>query len=107
VFVLVGAYSVNNSVFDLGLTVAFGVLGYLMRRLDFEPAPLVLALILGPQLEAALRRSLIHSRGDLTVFFQRPISAALLALVLALLATPLLRRVLGRRLGETARPAIG
>jgi putative tricarboxylic transport membrane protein len=107
VFVLVGAYSVNNSVFDLGLTVAFGVLGYLMRRLDFESAPLVLALILGPQLEAALRRSLIHSRGDLTVFFQRPISAALLALVLALLATPLLRRVLGRRLGETARPAIG
>ena len=107
VFVLVGAYSVNNSVFDLGLTVAFGVLGYLMRRLDFEPAPLVLAMILGPQLEAALRRSLIHSRGDLTVFFQRPISAVLLALALALLASTALRHVLGRRFGEMARPAPG
>jgi putative tricarboxylic transport membrane protein len=97
VFVLVGAYSVNNSVFDLGLTVAFGLLGYLMRRFDFEPAPLVLALILGPQLEAALRRSLIFSRGDLLVFFQRPISAVLLALALALLCAPVLRRLLDRR----------
>ena len=107
VFVLVGAYSVNNSVFDLGLTVAFGVLGYLMRRLDFEPAPLVLAMILGPQLEASLRRSLIHSRGDLTVFFQRPISAALLALALALLLSAALRRAVGRRLGAMTRPAPG
>jgi putative tricarboxylic transport membrane protein len=103
----VGAYSVNNSVFDLGLTVTFGVLGYLMRRLDFEPAPLVLAMILGPQLEAALRRSLIHSRGDLTVFFQRPISAGLLALALALLLSAGLRRAFGRRLGEMARSAPG
>ncbi|HEU5323519.1 MAG TPA: tripartite tricarboxylate transporter permease, partial [Methylomirabilota bacterium] len=52
VFVLVGAYSVNNSVFDVGLTVVFGVVGYAMRKLDFEPGPLVLAMILGPQLEA-------------------------------------------------------
>jgi putative tricarboxylic transport membrane protein len=104
VFVLVGAYSVNNSVFDLGLTVAFGLFGYAIRRLDFEPAPLVLAMILGPQLEAALRRSLIFSRGDLLVFFQRPISATLLALAVALLASPGLRRVLGRRLRTTVTP---
>jgi putative tricarboxylic transport membrane protein len=96
VFVLVGAYSVNNSVFDLGLTVAFGLLGYLMRRFDFEPAPLVLALILGPQLEAALRRSLIFSRGDLLVFVQRPISAALLGVAVSLLFAPALRRILAR-----------
>jgi putative tricarboxylic transport membrane protein len=96
VFVLVGAYSVNNSVFDLGLTLAFGLLGYLMRRLDFEPAPLVLALILGPQLEAALRRSLIFSRGDLLVFVQRPISAVLLGVAVALLAAPALRRLVAR-----------
>ena len=57
VFVLVGAYSVNNSVFDVGTTIAFGAVGYALRKLDFEPAPLVLAMILGPQLEAALRRS--------------------------------------------------
>jgi putative tricarboxylic transport membrane protein len=97
VFVLVGAYSVNNSAFDLGLTVAFGLLGYLMRRFDFEPAPLVLALILGPQLEAALRRSLIFARGDFLVFVQRPISAVLLALALSLLFAPVLRRLLDRR----------
>jgi putative tricarboxylic transport membrane protein len=96
VFVLVGAYSVNNSVFDLGLTVAFGLLGYLMRRFDFEPAPLVLALILGPQLEAALRRSLIFSRGDLLVFVERPISAVLLGVAVALLVAPALRRVVAR-----------
>ncbi len=69
-----------------------------MRRLDFEPAPLVLAMILGPQLEAALRRSLIYSRGDLLVFFERPISAALLALTLAMLASAVLRGAVGRRL---------
>ncbi len=107
VFVLVGAYSVNNSVFDLGVTVVFGLLGYLMRRLDFEPAPLVLAMILGRELEASLRRSLIYSHGDLLVFFQRPISATLLLLAFALLASPPLRRVLSRRFWEIVRPAPG
>ena len=49
VFVIIGAYSVNNSIFDVGITIAFGFCAYLMRHLDFEPAPLVLAMILGPQ----------------------------------------------------------
>ena len=98
VFVLVGAYSVNNSVFDVGTTIVFGALGWLIRKLDFEPAPLVLAMILGPQLEAALRRSLIYSRGDLLVFFERPIAATLMALALLMLLSPVLRRLLARRL---------
>src|SRR5438876_7707143 len=55
VFVLVGAYSVNNSAFDVGVAVAFGLVGYVLRKLDFEPAPLVLAMILGPQPEASVR----------------------------------------------------
>ena len=97
VFVLVGAYSVNNSVFDVGTTIAFGAVGYALRKLDFEPAPLVLAMILGPQLEAALRRSLIYSRGDLLVFFERPISAALLAVAVLLLLSPLVRWAFERR----------
>jgi putative tricarboxylic transport membrane protein len=80
VFVLIGAYSVNNSIFDVGVTVAFGVFGYLIRKFDFEPAPLVLAMILGPQLEASLRRSLIYARGDLLIFFERPIAATLITL---------------------------
>ncbi|HEY2986328.1 MAG TPA: tripartite tricarboxylate transporter permease, partial [Candidatus Binatia bacterium] len=100
VFVVIGAYSVNNSAFDVGITIAFGFFGYLMRKFDFEPAPLVLAMILGPQLEASLRRSLIYSHGDLMVFFERPIAATLMALALLMLLSPGLRWVLGRKLVE-------
>ena len=104
VFVIIGAYSVNNSVFDVGTTIAFGALGYLMRKFGFEPAPLVLAMILGPQLEASLRRSLIYSRGDLGIFFQRPIAAALMALALLMLLSPVLRFVLSRKSWEIMGP---
>jgi TctA family transporter len=104
-FVIVGAYSVNNSIFDVGITIAFGLFGYLMRKLDFEPAPLVLAMILGPQLEASLRRSLIYSRGDLGVFFERPIAAILLALALLMLLSPVLRWMLGLKTWETVKSA--
>jgi putative tricarboxylic transport membrane protein len=100
VFVLIGAYSVNNSVFDVGITVAFGLFGYLIRKFDFEPAPLVLAMILGPQLEASLRRSLIYSRGDLGVFFERPIAATLIVLALLMLLSPLFRWLLSHKGGE-------
>ncbi|MGH7311902.1 MAG: tripartite tricarboxylate transporter permease [Candidatus Rokuibacteriota bacterium] len=104
VFVLVGAYSINNNTTDVGFTVIFGLLGYLMRKLQFEPAPLVLAMILGPQLEASLRRSLIYSRGDFMVFIERPIAATLLALAVLMLLSPLVRRALGRRLGAIVGP---
>ena len=105
VFVIIGAYSVNNSVFDVGITIAFGFFGYLMRKFDFEPAPLVLAMILGPQLEASLRRSLIYSRGDLGIFFQRPIAATLMALALLMLLSPVLRWVLSSKLSKGVEPA--
>jgi putative tricarboxylic transport membrane protein len=104
VFVVIGAYSVNNSAFDVGITIAFGFFGYLMRKFDFEPAPLVLAMILGPQLEASLRRSLIYSHGDLMVFFERPIAATLMALALLMLLSPILRSVLSRKLSEVVEP---
>ena len=94
VFVLIGAYSVNNSAFDVGVTVVFGVLGYVLRKFRFESAPLVLAMILGPQLEASLRRSLIYSHGSFTVFVGSPISAALLALAALMVLSPIARRVL-------------
>src|SRR5215468_6478049 len=105
VFVIIGAYSVNNSVFDVGVTIAFGLLGYLMRKFNFEPAPLVLAMILGPQLEGSLRRSLIYSRGDLMVFFERPIAAALMTLALFMLLSPVLRWMLSRKFWEIVGPA--
>jgi putative tricarboxylic transport membrane protein len=104
-FVLVGAYSVNNNATDVGFTVIFGLLGYLMRKFDFEPAPLVLAMILGPQLEASLRRALIYSRGDFMVFLERPIAATLLAVAVLMLLSPLIRRALGRRLETFVAPS--
>jgi putative tricarboxylic transport membrane protein len=108
VFVIIGAYSVNNSIFDVGITIAFGFFGYLMRKFAFEPAPLVLAMILGPQLEGSLRRSLIYSRGDLGVFFERPIAAVLLAVALLMLLSPLFRWVLRRKFsGIVAPPSEG
>src|SRR2546425_435357 len=104
VFVIVGAYSVNNSAFDVGTTVVFGLLGYVLRKFGFEPAPLVLAMILGPQLEGSLRRALIFSRGDFTVFVERPISAVLLALAALMLFSPVFRWVLSRKFWEIVGP---
>ena len=104
VFVLVGAYSVNNSAFDVGVAVAFGLVGYVLRKLHFEPAPLVLAMILGPQLEASVRRALIFSRGDVLIFFERPISAVLMTLAVLMLLSPLARWALSRKFWEIVGP---
>jgi TctA family transporter len=79
-FICIGVYSVNNSVVDLYVLIFFGVLGCLMVYLRFEPAPLVLGLILGPMLETNMRRALTLYRGDYTVFVTRPISGAFLAI---------------------------
>jgi putative tricarboxylic transport membrane protein len=79
-FCFVGAYANNNSLMDLNVMVFFGLVGYLMKKTGFEPAPLVMAYILCPFLEEAFRQSLIKSHGDFSIFFKRPISAAILAL---------------------------
>jgi putative tricarboxylic transport membrane protein len=70
--------------------IAFGIIGYFMRKFGYEPAPLVLAFVLGPLLENNLRKSLILSQGDLMTFIERPISAACLVLAAILLIAPLL-----------------
>lgn len=84
-FCLIGAYSVNNSVFDLYLMILFGVIGYLMQKFGFEPAPLVLAYVLSPILETALRQSLSISGGSFAIFFSRPISLVCMLIVIGLL----------------------
>ncbi len=89
-FCLVGVFASGNAVFDVFVMVLFGVLGYLMRKFGYEPAPLVLAFVLGPMLENNLRKSLILSRGDFTIFVERPISAACLVLAVLALVAPLL-----------------
>ncbi len=87
---VVGVYSINNSMFDVGLLVAAGLLGYVMRKIDLPTAPLVLAFVLGPLFEQAVRRSLIISQGDLTIFFTRPWSVVFLVLTLVIAIGPAL-----------------
>src|SRR6267154_1874315 len=95
VFCCIGIYSINNSPFDVVISAVFGVIGYWLVKHDFEPAPMLLGLVLGPLMEENLRRALLISRGDWSVFLTRPLSAVLMAtaaflLVLALL--PSLRK---------------
>jgi putative tricarboxylic transport membrane protein len=93
-FVLLGAYALNNSIADIFMTFSFGILGYLLRRFAFEPAPLVLAFVLGPMMELNLSKSLImFGTGNPMYFFTRPISGTLLTLALAVLFFPLLRKL--------------
>jgi putative tricarboxylic transport membrane protein len=95
-FCIVGVFASGSAVFDVFVMVLFGVLGYLMRKFGYEPAPLVLAFVLGPMLENNLRKSLILSQGDFTIFIEKPISAVCLLLAAAVLVAPLLP-VLARR----------
>ncbi|HSR12125.1 MAG TPA: tripartite tricarboxylate transporter permease [Thermodesulfobacteriota bacterium] len=92
-FCLVGAYSLNNSANDILVMLGFGIFGYLMRRLNYEGAPLVMAFVLGPLLELNLRRSLIVSEGSFTIFFTRPISAAILGVAVVILSLSFLSRL--------------
>ncbi len=86
---IVGAYGASGRVFDLGLLVAFGLLGYTMTKLKYPSAPLILGFVLGDAMERALRQSLMMSQGDFAPFVQRPISAIMLALAVLVLLMPL------------------
>jgi putative tricarboxylic transport membrane protein len=94
VFCITGAYSLKNNVWDVGQMLIFGVIGYLMKKLGYSPAALVLALVLGPLAERALRQSLIISDAGVGIFFMRPISGVLMALALIAIAVPVVRAVL-------------
>ena len=90
VFCAIGVFSLNNATFDVYLMAAFGVLGYIFRKLDCEPAPMLLGFILGPMMEEYLRRALLIAKGDATVFVTRPVSATMLVMASLLLATVLM-----------------
>jgi len=95
VFCCIGVYSLNNSVFEVGLLLVFGAMGYGLLKWGCEPAPLLLAFVLGPLMEENLRRAMLLSRGDPMTFVERPISAGLLvvaALLLALVLFPAFKR---------------
>lgn len=93
----IGAFSTNNTMFDVWVAVAFGFLGYIFAKLECEPAPLLLGYILGPMLEENLRRALILSRGEYTVFVTRPISLVMLLVALVLLIVVVLPAVSRKR----------
>ncbi len=96
-FCAVGVYSTNNNTWDIWIVGIFGLVGYVFHKLGAEPAPLLLGLILGPMMEENLRRALLLSRGDWSVFVTRPISAGLLAGAVLLLVIVLLPAVKSKR----------
>ena len=96
-FCAIGVYSTNNNSFDIWMVAVFGFIGYLFIKLGCEPAPLLLGLILGPMMEEHLRRALLISRGDWSVFVSRPISAGLLAVACILLVVVLMPSIKKKR----------
>ncbi len=100
-FSIIGAYTASGTGADVLIMIVFGVIGYLMRKFAFEPAPMVLGLVIGPLLETAVRRSMIMSKGSVAIFFERPIAAFFMGAALLMLLSPLLtRRRIGREIIE-------
>jgi len=94
---LVGAFGTTLSLFTVGVALLFGMIGYAMIKLDLPRPPLVLALVLAPLMETSLRQSLMLSRGSLSIFIERPLSAVLVVAVFGMLALPIIRAIRARR----------
>jgi putative tricarboxylic transport membrane protein len=103
-FCLIGSYTVNDRIVDVFTMILFGLVGYLMKKMNFAGAPLILALVLGPMLEDNLRRSLMISYGSFSIFFTSPIAAAFIGFALLLLVAPLLK-LKGKRVIPPAPPS--
>jgi putative tricarboxylic transport membrane protein len=101
---ILGVYTINNSIFDIFVMIAFGVLGYLMKKTGFEPGPLVLAFVLGSLMESSFRRSMLMFDGDATGFLTRPISGTIIAFIALMITVPVLKRTLGRQVPPKASP---
>jgi putative tricarboxylic transport membrane protein len=90
-FCLIGVYTLNSNTTEILIMLIFGIAGFLLRRLGFEGAPFILAMVLGPVMETSLRQTLLISRGSFAIFYTRPICAVLLALTILFLIFPLFR----------------
>lgn len=102
-FVCIGAYSLNNNVMDVFISIAFGIIGYFLKKFGYEAAPFVLAFVLGPLLETALKRSLILSDGSFMIFVKRPLSAFfLLVMVVVMILPAIMKKRLGAGLEREA-----
>jgi putative tricarboxylic transport membrane protein len=93
----IGAFTVNNSEFDILVMLVFGLIGYVLKKLDYPLAPLVLALVLGDRTEEAFRQSLLISEGDMRIFFHNWLSGSIMAAGIALAAWPVIARFWPRR----------
>jgi putative tricarboxylic transport membrane protein len=98
IFMLVGTYSMNNSILDLLVLVIMGIIGYVLRKLDFDVSPMIVALVLGPMIERTFRQSLFMTGGDFSVFTSRPITVTILLILLAILIIPALWHLARARL---------
>jgi putative tricarboxylic transport membrane protein len=98
----IGSYTVANTIFDIYLMVVFGVAGYLLRKLNYPLAPLVLALVLGARAEDSFRQSMLISQGDVTVFFSNGLVGGLTGLALLLLFSPMVGALISKMRGKTA-----
>ena len=101
----IGGYTENNTLFTMWMVMVFGLIGFLFKKLDYPLAPMVVAIVLGDDTEAALRRSLIMSHGSLGIFTTRPVSVALLLLAAALFLLPVVTGGIGKRRPPPGRPA--
>jgi len=91
-FCLIGAFSLNGNIEEVGLMIFFGIVGYLLRKFKYDGAPLVLAMVLGPLMDNSLRQSLLLAGGSGIIFFTRPICLFVFAMVIIILFLPILRR---------------
>jgi len=97
IFCFVGVYSLNNNFYELLIMIFFGFVGYLLRKLNYEAGPFLLAMILGPMMEISFCQSLGIAEGDPMIFFRRPISASLLSVIFLLLAFLAILKVVRKR----------
>jgi putative tricarboxylic transport membrane protein len=101
---MVGCYSLENSMFNVFAFIGFGVFGYIMRKMDFEPGPLLMSFILSPLMENSLRQSLLLSEGSFSIFFTRPISCTFAGIFIFILVFQFIGRIRGKR---AEKPAAG
>jgi TctA family transporter len=96
-FVCIGVYAANNDFFQVGEVVCIGLFGYILLRLGFHPAPILLGFVLGPRFEENFRRAMLISRGDIAVFVERPISAVFITLCAILIGSQIYFRLKGAK----------
>src|SRR5215467_11977046 len=105
-FVCIGVYAANNDMFQVGETAVIGILGYVLLRLGFHPAPILLGFVLGPRFEENFRRAMLISRGDIGVFVERPISAVFIGLCVLLIVLQIYVRLRGPRNAIVTPPVL-